>query len=158
MKKVFLTVLTLGFISSVMVSCQSESKKDSADSTAVIGNDSTKVADSLTAIKVDSLAGLPVIAPTKDEINRAEVNAPDFSNSEVNDGLNEFNSIKADYTSALASKDETAIRTVIDKYNSWVMKTAAYGSKLPTQENQKFIEYYEKLAAQWDIIGRQAKK
>ena len=150
MKKVFLTVLTLGFLTSVMVSCQSEAKKDSADSTAVMLNDSTKAADSLAAI--------PVIEPTKDEIAKAEVTAPDFSNSEVNDGLNEFNSLKEDYANALASNDDAALKEVITKYNAWVMKTAFYGKKLPTQENQKFIEYYEKLAVQWDIIGRQAKK
>lgn len=150
MKKVFLTVLTLGFLSGVMVSCQSETKKDSADTTAVIEGDTTKIAD--------SLAALPVIEPTKEEIAKAEVKAPDFTNAEVNDGLNEFNSIKADYVSALASKDDAAIKTVVDKYNAWVVKTAAYGSKLPTTENQKFIDYYEKLAQQWDIATRQAKK
>ena len=150
MKKVFLTVLTVGFLSSVMVSCQSETKKDSADSTAVMVSDSTKMAD--------SLAALPVIQPTNEEITKAEVKAPDFSNSEVNDGLNEFSAIKAEYEKALASKDDATLKEVITKYNAWVMKTAAYGSKLPTDENQKFIEYYEKLAVQWDIAGRQAKK
>lgn len=147
MKKVF---LTFGFLASVMVSCQSEKKKDSADSTAVIESDSTKMAD--------SLAALPVVEPTKEEIAKAEVKAPDFSNSEVNDGLNEFNSLKEEYISALADKDEAAVKTIIDKYNNWVMKTAAYGSKLPASENQKFINYYQKLAAQWNIIERQAKK
>ena len=152
MKKVFLTVLTLGLLSSAIVSCQSETKKDSADTTAVTTQETaaTKTAD--------SLAALPVIEPTKEEIKKAEVKAPDFSNSEVNDGLNEFNSLKKEYASALESKDEAAIKTIIVKYNAWVMKTSAYGSKLPAEENQKFIDYYEKLAAQWDIIGRQAKK
>lgn len=152
MKKVFLTVLTLGLLSSAIVSCQSETKKDSADTTAVTTQESvaTKTAD--------SLAALPVIEPTKEEITKAEVKAPDFSNSEVNDGLNEFKSLKDDYVSALANKDDAAIKKVVDKYNAWVMKTAAYGSKLPTDENQKFIDYYQKLAAQWRIVERQAKK
>lgn len=150
MKKVFLTVLTLGFLASVMVSCQSEAKKDSADSTAVIESDSTKMAD--------SLAALPVVEPTKEEIAKAEVKAPDFSNSEVNDGLKEFSSLKDEYVSALANKDKAAVKTITDKYNAWVMKTAAYGSKLPTTENQKFIDYYQKLVQQWEIAGRQAKK
>ena len=150
MKKVFLTVLTFGFLASVMVSCQSEKKKDSADSTAVIESDSTKMAD--------SLATLPVVEPTKEEIAKAEVKAPDFSNSEVNDGLNEFNSLKEEYISALANKDAAAVKTIVGKYNNWVMKTATYGSKLPAAENQKFIDYYEKLAAQWNIVSRQANK
>ncbi len=151
MKKVFLTVLTLSFIANVMVSCQSENKKDSADSTAV-----TKQ-DSVAAKTADSLAAIPVIEPTKEEITRAEVKAPDFSNSEVNEGLSEFNSIKDEYVSAIKSKDEAVTKAVIDKYNAWVMKTVVYGSKLPANENQKFIEYYEKLSAQWRIAERQAK-
>lgn len=150
MKKIFLTVLTLGFLAGVMVSCQSEAKKDSADSTAVIKGDSTKMAD--------SLAAAPVIEPTKEEIAKAEVKAPDFSNSEVNDGLKEFAALKEEYISALASKDEAAIKAIVTKYNTWVMKSAAYGSKLPTAENQKFIDYYQKLAQQWTIVERQAKK
>ena len=150
MKKVFLTVLTSGFLASVMVSCQSEKKKDSTDTTAVIASDTTKIAD--------SLAALPVIEPTKEEIAKAEVKAPDFSNSEVNDGLNEFNSLKEEYISALANKDKAAIKAILGKYNTWVMKTAAYGSKLPTTENQKFIDYYQNLAQQWAIVERQAKK
>lgn len=150
MKKVFLTVLTLGFLTSVMVSCQSEAKKESADTTAITGIDTAKVAG--------SLAALPVIEPTKEEIAKAEVKAPDFSDSDVNEGLGQFNSLKEEYASALASKDNTAIKAVVDKYNTWVMKTATYGSKLPAAENQKFIEYYEKLAQQWSITERQAKK
>lgn len=151
MKKVFLTVLTLGFLSGVMVSCQSETKKDSADTTAVTEGDTTKKI-------ADSLAALPVIEPTKEEIAKAEVKAPDFTNAEVNEGLNEFSALKDEYTNALANKDEATTKAIVDKYNAWVMKTAAYGSKLPTAENQKFIEYYEKLAQQWDIATRQAKK
>ncbi len=150
MKKVFLKVLTIGFLSSVILSCQSEAKKDSADSTAVSMSDSTKMADSLAAI--------PVIEPTKEEITKAEVKAPDFSNSEVNDGLNEFNSLKTEYEKALKSKNSAEIKAINDKYNTWVMKTAAYGSKLPSDENQKFINYYEKLSQQWNIITRQANK
>lgn len=150
MKKVFLTVLTLGFLASVMVSCQSEKKKGAEDTTAVIESDTTK--------KADSLAAIPVIEPTKEEIAKAEVKAPDFLNSEVNDGLKEFNSLKEEYISALASKDDVAIKAILDKYNTWVMKTATYGSKLPASENQKFIDYYQKLAKQWDIVERQAKK
>ena len=113
-------------------------------------SDTTKIAD--------SLATLPVIEPTKEEIAKAEVKAPDFSNSEVNDGLKEFNSLKEEYISALANKDEAAIKAIVGKYNTWVMKTSAYGAKLPAAENQKFIEYYEKLAQQWTIAERQAKK
>lgn len=150
MKKVFLTVLTLGFLSGIMVSCQSETKKESADSTVV------SESEAAAAKTADSLAALPVLVPTKEEIKKAEVKAPDFSNSEVNDGLNEFNSLKKDYANALANKDDEAMKDIITRYNAWVMKTSAYGSKLPADENQKYIEYYEKLAAQWDIIGRQA--
>lgn len=150
MKKVFLTILTLGFLSGIMLSCQSEAKKDTADSTTVIKSESTKTKD--------SLAALPVVEPTKEEIKKAEVKAPDFSNSEVNDGFNEFNPIKTEYVSALASKDDVAIKKVVDKYNAWVVKAATYGSKLPADENQKFIDYYQKLIAQWDIVERQAKK
>lgn len=151
MKKIFLTVSTLGFLASVMVSCQSDKKKGSVDDTAAVSQSNiTKVAD--------SLAALPVIEPTKEEIAKAEVKSPDFSNSEVNEGLGEFNSLKEEYVSALTSKDNAAIKAVVDKYNTWVMKTATYGSKLPAAENQKFIEYYEKLAQQWNITERQAKK
>ena len=149
MKKVFLTFLTASFLATVMVSCQSEKKESTADSTEVVKPDSTKVADSLAAI--------PVVAPTQQELARAEVKAPTFSNKEVNDGLNEFAALKSEYENVLASNDVAATKALLAKYNAWVIKTAAYGSKLPASENQKFIDYYEKLALQWDIVARQAK-
>lgn len=149
MKKIFLTVLTIGFLAIAMTSCQSEAKKDSADSTAVAQLNSTKMADSLSTVSV--------IEPTKEEIARAEVKAPEFSNEEVNNGLKEFNDLKTEFQNSLASKDTEATKKVIDRYNVWVVKTAVYGNKLQADENQKFIEYYEKLAAQWNIVARQAK-
>lgn len=151
MKKVFLTVLTLGFLAIGMVSCQSDKKDKTSD-------DSTAVASDSSSVKVGNDAAAPVTAPTKEEIANSQVAAPSFSNDEVNEGIKEFSKIKEEYVSALESKNADEIKAAKDKYNAWVTKAATWGNRVSTDENQKYIEYYQKLVRQWDIAGRQAAK
>lgn len=152
MKKIFLTALTLGFLTTAIVSCQSE-KKDGA-------TDSTSVAESKTdSAKTSTSAATTSTAPaTAAEIEKAKVAAPDFSVSEINEGIKEFAPIKAEYVAALEKKDVTAAKAAQDKFNAWVTKAATWGSKLPVKENQKYIEYYEKLVQQWTIAGKTVAK
>lgn len=153
MKKIFLTALTLGFLTMTIVSCQSEKKDGASDSTSVASGDSTH----------DTAHATAAVTPaetktTASEIAKAEVSAPDFSVSEVNDGIKEFSSIKDEYVAAIEKKDATAIKAAQGKFNTWVGRAATWGAKLPVKENQKYIEYYEKLVLQWEIAGKSLKK
>jgi hypothetical protein len=153
MKKIFLTALTLGFLTTTIVSCQSEKKDGASDSTSVAAGDSAH------ATATAATAGTPAEAKaTATEMAKAQVSAPDFSVSEVNDGIKEFSPLKDEYVAAIAKKDATAIKAAQDKFNAWVVKAATWGAKLPTKENQKYIEYYEKLVSQWEIAGKSLKK
>lgn len=151
MKKIFLTALTLGFLTTTIVSCQSEKKDGATDSTSVA---ETKTDSAKTAAAEPTTSK---IEPTAAEIEKAKVAAPDFSVAEVNDGIKEFSSLKDEYVAALGKKDAPAIKAAQDKFNAWVGRAATWGAKLPTKENQKYIEYYEKLVSQWEIAGRTAK-
>ncbi|WP_379093735.1 hypothetical protein [Pedobacter sp. UC225_65] len=151
MKKIFLTALTLGFLTTTIVSCQSEKKDGASDSTSAAAGDS--------AHATAATAGTPAEAKaTATEMAKAQVSAPDFSVSEVNDGIKEFSPIKDEYVAAIAKNDATAIKAAQDKFNTWVGKAATWGAKLPAKENQKYIEYYEKLVRQWEIVGKSLKK
>ena len=153
MKKIFLTALTLGFLTMTIVSCQSEKKDGASDSTSVAAGDSAH------ATAATATAGTPAeTKATASEIAKAQVSAPDFSVSEVNDGIKEFSPLKDEYVAAIAKKDATAIKAAQDKFNTWVVKASTWGAKLPVKENQKYIEYYEKLVLQWDIAGKSLKK
>lgn len=151
MKKIFLSVLTLGFLSMTIVSCQSEKKDSATDSASVVAGDSTN-APAATSVST------PETKATAEEMVKAEVSAPDFSVSEVNEGIKEFATFKTAYVAAIEKKDAAAIKDAQAKYSAWVMKAATWGAKLPAKENQKYIEYYEKLARQWEIAGKALKK
>jgi 2-succinyl-5-enolpyruvyl-6-hydroxy-3-cyclohexene-1-carboxylate synthase len=161
MKKIFLSILTLGFLAIAIISCQSNTKK-----TEVKDTTNTEERDSLIAALSDTTKG-PVklnvpnvspLPPTPAEIERAKVSAPNFSDADVNEGIKEFDVIKAEYETALKNKDNGAIKIAVDKFNAWVSKAATWGSKFPEKEKQAYINYYQKLALQWDILTRQAAK
>ncbi|KQC02490.1 hypothetical protein [Pedobacter sp. Hv1] len=152
MKKIFLTALTLGFLSLTIVSCQSEKKDGAADSTGIA---ETKTDTSKTTVPTAATSTTPA---TAEEIEKAKVSAPDFSVSEINEGFKEFTPIKEEYVAALAKKDVPAVKAAQDKFNAWATKASTWGAKLPVKENQKYIEYYEKLVQQWTIAGKTAAK
>lgn len=153
MKKIFLTVLTLGFLATAFVSCQSNTKK-------------AEVKDSVIAEKIDTsksplklaIPEVSPVAPTTAEIEKSKVEAPNFSDADVNEGIKEFSVIKAEYETALKNNSKEAIQAAKDKYAAWVTKAATWGSKFPAKEKQAYIDYYQKLALQWDILTRQATK
>ena len=50
------------------------------------------------------------------------------------------------------------IKEVTTKYNEWVIVASNWGSKLPTSENQIYIDHYTKLVTQWDKLTLKIKK
>lgn len=155
MKKIFLNLLVLGSFGLFAVSCQSDKKaKDTDSSTVAVQSDST-IKKQATADSTKAANALPV---SQAEVEKAKVDAPDFSSEEVNNGFNEFTDLKASYEAALKDKDQKAIKAVKEKYSNWVSRAASWGSKVSKEENQKYIDYFEKLARQWEIVERQALK
>jgi len=154
MKKIFLNLLVLSSFGLFAVSCQSDKKAKDTDSTAVAVQSDSTVKKQATADSTRAANAQPV---TQAEVEKAKVEAPDFSNEEVNNGFNEFKGLKDSYQTALKEKNQQAIKTAREKYNNWILKAATWGSKVSKEENQKYIDYYEKVVKQWEIVERQAK-
>jgi len=154
MKKIFLNLLVLGSFGLFAVSCQSDKKAKDTDSTAVATQSDSTLKKQATADSTRAANALPV---SQAEVEKAKVEAPDFSSEEVNNGFNEFNELKASYETALKDKNQVAIKAVREKYNNWVVRAATWGDKVSKEENQKYISYFEKLVRQWEIVERQAK-
>ncbi len=153
MRKIFLSVLTLGFLTMAIVSCQSEKKDGAADSTAV----DTNVVD--TSKKVAPVAEtVSTTPPTAEEIEKAKVAAPDFTIPEANAGIKEFDGLKTAYEAALKAHDAAKIQESKDKFRDWILRVGAIGPKMTSVEQQKFVNYMEKLLLQWKIVERQATK
>lgn len=155
MKKIFLTALTLGFLSLTIVSCQSEKKDGAADSTSVA---ETKTDTSKTTASTTATSTTPTTPVTAAEIEKAKVAAPDFTIPEANEGIKEFDALKTAYEAALKAHDAAKIQESKDKFRDWILKVGSIGPKMTSVEQQKFVNYMEKLLLQWKIVERQAAK
>lgn len=148
MKKVLLSLVAVGLLSASLISCQSNQKgKDEAgaDSTGITAvSDTTKVAGK----EVTATKGSDVVNVSPN----VEVKTPQFSSEDVNVGFAKFEPLKQEYIAAINSKDAAKIKEVTAKYNAWVVDAASWGSKLPKDENQIYIDHYTKLAIQWDKL------
>lgn len=154
MKKVLFSLVAVGLLATSLISCQSNQK----------GTDEASSDTTEAKAKVDSakLAGSAVAMTNGSEIvnvsPNVEVKTPQFSSEDVNVGFAKFEPIKQEYIDAINSKDAAKIKEATAKYNTWVMSAATWGSKLPKEENQIYIDHYTKLTTQWDKLTVKLKK
>jgi len=151
MKRVLFSFVALSFAATTLISCQSNQKgtEDSSDSTAVAVTDTaTDTTAKATKIESDILNVSPTV----------KVKAPEFSNEDVNNGLAKFEPLKEEYMAALDAQDAGKIKEVTAKYYAWVKDASTWGSKLPKEENQIYIDHYTKLVTQWDKLTLKIKK
>ena len=151
MKKLLFSFMATGLLATTLISCQSNQKgtqETGADSTQTITvEDSSK-----TAAATTNGSELLKVSPN------VKLEAPQFSNEDVNNGFTQFEPIKQEYMAAINANDATKIKEVTAKYNSWIKNAATWGSKLTKDENQMYIDHYTKLVTQWDKLSLKLKK
>lgn len=153
MKKVLFPIVAMSLFATTLISCQSN-QKGTAE-----GNDTAGTATKGTAkVKEASSSIAKTGSAILDVSPNVKVETPQFSNEDVNAGFAKFEPLKQEYIEAIASKDVAKIKEVTAKYNAWVMEAATWGSKLPTSENQIYIDHYTKLTTQWDKLSLKVKK
>ena len=153
MKKVLFSLVATGLFATTLISCQSNQK-----GTQETGADTTQI----TTVE-DTTKASPVAATTNgSEILKVSPNvkleAPQFSNEDVNNGFTKFEPIKQEYMAAINANDAAKIKEITAKYNSWIKDAATWGSKLTKDENQIYIDHYTKLVTQWDKLSLKIKK
>lgn len=154
MKKVLFSLVAMSLIATTFISCQSNQK----------GTQETDADSSNVAVQVDSpkTAVKASLAKTGNAIldvsPNVKIEAPQFSNEDVNSGFAKFEPLKEEYIAAIASNDATKIKEVTAKYNAWVKDASTWGSKLTQSENQNYIDHYTKLVTQWDKLSLKVKK
>ena len=153
MKKVLFSLVATGLFATTLISCQSNQK-----GTQETGADTTQI----TTVE-DTTKASPVAATTNgSEILKVSPNvkleAPQFSNEDVNNGFTQFEPIKQEYMAAINANDAAKIKEITAKYNSWIKDAATWGSKLTKDENQIYIDHYTKLVTQWDKLSLKIKK
>jgi len=152
MKKIFLNLLTLSMIGTLSVSCQNDKKAKNEDSTKVSRERPLSKAEKIQ----DSTKRANALPVTANEIEQAKVDIPNFSNQEINDVFKEFNQLKENYEKALKSKNSALVRSIQDEYFDWATRASRLSMPLGEKEKQSFINYYQKLNRQWEIVERQA--
>ena len=145
--------MATGLLATTLISCQSNQKgtqETGADSTQTITvEDSSKTA---AAAATTNGSELLKVSPN------VKLEAPQFSNEDVNNGFTQFEPIKQEYMAAINANDAAKIKEVTAKYNSWIKNAATWGSKLTKDENQMYIDHYTKLVTQWDKLSLKLKK
>ncbi|MBC7615222.1 MAG: hypothetical protein H7202_04075 [Pedobacter sp.] len=153
MKKLLFSFMATGLLATTLISCQSNQKgtqETGADSTQTITvEDSSKTA---AAAATTNGSELLKVSPN------VKLEAPQFSNEDVNNGFTQFEPIKQEYMAAINANDAAKIKEVTAKYNSWIKNAATWGSKLTKDENQMYIDHYTKLVTQWDKLSLKLKK
>ena len=155
MKKVLFPLLAMGLIATSLISCQSNQK-----GTEETGSDTTATAATPAAGSPTAPASTPA-RKTGNEIldvsPTAKVETPEFSNEAVNASFAKFEPLKQEYIEAIASNDKEKIKEITTRYNAWVKEASTLGSKLPSSENQTYIDHYTKLVIQWDKVSKSKK-
>jgi hypothetical protein len=149
MKKILFSLVAMSLLATTLISCQSNQKGTEEGSATSTTGDTVKEASSSIA-----KTGSPIL----DVSPNVKVETPQFSSEDVNAGFAKFEPIKQEYISAIASNDAAKIKEVTAKYNAWVVEAAAWGGKLPSSENQIYIDHYTKLTTQWDKLSLKLKK
>lgn len=154
MKKILFSFVAVSLATTTLISCQSNQKAsvaEDADTTAAATTNTNTGKEASSSIAKTGSEILDVSPNVKVEI-------PQFSSEDVNAGFAKFEPIKQAYISAIASNDAAKIKEVTAKYNAWVTEAATWGSKLPSSENQIYIDHYTKLTTQWDKLSLKLKK
>lgn len=154
MKKIFFSLFAVSVFATTLISCQSNQKgtaDSSGDTTAATPASTAKVKEASSSIAKTGSEILDV-SPT------VKVEAPQFSNEDVNAGFAKFEPLKQEYIEALASKDAEKIKELTAQFNAWAKDASNWGSKLPSSENQIYIDHYTKLVTQWDKLTPKVKK
>ena len=153
MKKLLFSLVATGLFATTLISCQSNQKgtqETGADSTQI-----TAVEDSAKEAAVAATTnGSEILNVSPDE----KLVTPQFSNEDVNNGFAKFEPLKQEYMAAINANDAAKIKEVNAKYIIWVTDAAAWGHKLPKDENQIYIDHYSKLVTQWDKLSLKLKK
>ncbi len=156
MKKVLFSILAIGLFATSLISCQSNQKgttEGGADSsTATVDTSSSQPATTASSSIAKTGSEILDVSPN------VKVETPQFSSEDVNAGFAKFEPLKQEYIAAIESKDAGKIKAVMAKYNEWVIMASNWGSKLPTSENQIYIDHYTKLVTQWDKLTAKIKK
>jgi len=154
MKKVLFPLVAMSLFATTLISCQSNQK-----GTTETGSDTNSTTATPAAGSPTASTEAPSAAPkTGNEIldvsPTAKVETPEFSSEDVNAGFAKFEPLKEEYKAALDAKDTEKIKEVTAKYNAWVKEASNWGSKLPSSENQTYIDHYTKLVVQWDKLSK----
>ncbi|MEJ5992890.1 hypothetical protein WG904_00575 [Pedobacter sp. Du54] len=156
MKTVLFSLVAVSLLATTLISCQSNQK-----GTAEGGDDTTTTTKATSASTTTKPSGPSIAAtgsPILDVSPAIKVKAPQFSNEDVNAGFAKFEPLKEEYSKAIASNDAAKIKEVTAKYNAWVLEASKWGSKLPSSENQIYIDHYTTLTTQWDKLSLKVKK
>lgn len=155
MKKRILSALSIAAMLSLMVACQSNKKSpEQADTTQIAASDNVDTAANKNVVSTAPGNGSEIVNVSPTE----KVKTPQFTSEEVNEGFAKFEPLKEEYAAAIASKDAAKIKEVTAKYNEWVKVASNWGSKLTKEENQVYIDHYQKLAIQWEKLTATIKK
>ncbi|MBP8066975.1 MAG: hypothetical protein KAY27_00290 [Pedobacter sp.] len=153
MNKVLFSIVAMSLLATTLISCQSNQK--GTDEAAA---DSTTAASTSAAPKEASSSIAKSGSEILDVSPNVKVETPQFSNEDVNAGFAKFEPLKQEYMAAIASKDAEKIKELTAQYNAWVKDASNWGGKLPSSENQIYIDHYQKLVTQWDKLTLKVKK
>lgn len=153
MKKVLFSIVAMSLLATTLISCQSNQK--GTDEAAA---DSTTAPSTSAAPKEASSSIAKSGSEILDVSPNVKVETPQFSNEDVNASFAKFEPLKQEYMAAIASKDAEKIKELTTQYNAWVKEASNWGGKLPSSENQIYIDHYTKLVTQWDKLTLKVKK
>ena len=153
MKKVLFSLVATGLFATTLISCQSNQKE-----TQETGADTTQITTVEDTTKTSAVAATTNGSEILKVSPNVKLEAPQFSNEDVNNGFAKFEPLKQEYMAAINANDATKIKEITAKYNSWIKDASAWGSKLTKDENQIYIDHYTKLVTQWDKLSLKIKK
>ncbi len=153
MKKIFFSLVAVSLLATTLISCQSNQKgtADAGADTSVAATTATTTAKGASSATAKTGSEILDVSPN------VKVETPQFSNEDVNAGFAKFEPLKQEYIEALASKDAERIKELTVQYNAWVKEASNWGTKLPSSENQIYIDHYTKLVTQWDKLTPKVK-
>ncbi|MFV0305653.1 MAG: hypothetical protein ACK5IC_09265 [Moheibacter sp.] len=128
MKKLFLAITVIGLVS--LTSCKKEETKVEESTEQTAGTEETST---------------PEEAPVTKSSNS---DVPEFSNADIQKFANEYNTFYQEMIEAANSGDATKMQDLQAKAMDWSTKVAELTQTMTPEDQQKFSEWAQKLAAQ----------